>query len=277
MGTPWDISGGVYDSKFLAVGTQDSNPQSVAFSADGTKAYINGVTNDKIFQYTLSTAWDISTGSYASKSMDYGAEMTTGNGFTLADSGTKCYVISSAGIIYRYTLTTAWDISTGVYASDSLDISTQADAPFDIDLSTDGTKVYAIDKTDETIYQYTLSTPWSVNSGSYANKSMSFATQATAMRGGVIGDSGTKYYVADPGSNTIYQYNLTTAWDISTGSYASKSMAVGSEDTNQFDIALSTDGTKAYTVGLDNTKIYQYKLVDVAAVAAGWGRIPIGG
>lgn len=53
-GAAWDISTGSYASKSLSVAAQESVPLALAFSSDGTKAYIVGNITDTIYQYTLS-------------------------------------------------------------------------------------------------------------------------------------------------------------------------------------------------------------------------------
>jgi hypothetical protein len=42
----------------------DITPKNVAFNGDGTKVYMSGGQSDASYQYTLSTAWDISTASF---------------------------------------------------------------------------------------------------------------------------------------------------------------------------------------------------------------------
>ena len=102
---PWDISTGSYASKSLSVTAQDAFPEGLAFSADGTKAYILGGTNDTIYQYTLSTPWDISTGSYASKSLSVTAQETGPRGLAFSSDGTKAYIVGANNdTIYQYTL-----------------------------------------------------------------------------------------------------------------------------------------------------------------------------
>ena len=102
--------------------------------------------------------------------------------------------------------------------------------------------------------------PWDISGGVYASKSLSVSAQASGASGLAFSSDGTKAYVSDQISDTIYQYTLTTAWDISTGSYASKSLSVTAQETNPQTIAFSSDGTKAYIVGSTSNTIYQYTL-----------------
>ena len=80
--------------------------------------YIVGMTNDNVFQYTLGTAWDLSTASYASLCVSVGAQETTPRALAFSSDGTKMYVGGNINdTIYQYTLGTAWNVSTATYAS----------------------------------------------------------------------------------------------------------------------------------------------------------------
>jgi sugar lactone lactonase YvrE len=263
----WDVSTGSYASKSLSVSTQSTTPHGVAFSSDGTKAYVLENGGDTIYQYTLSTAWDISTGSYASKSLSVTSQETAARGLAFSSDGTKAYIVGSANdTIYQYTLSTAWDVSTGSYASKSLSVSTQSTTPSGLAFSADGTKAYVLEPvTSDTIYQYTLSTAWDISTGSYASKSLSVASQEGNPNAVAFSSDGTKAYIVGSTNDTIYQYTLSTAWDISTGSYASKSLSVTSQETEPLGLAFSSDGTKAYVVGSTNDTIYQYTLSSTPA------------
>ena len=61
---------------------------------------------------------------------------------------------------------------------------------------------------------------------------------------------GTKMYIVGGGSgDAIYQYTLSTAWDITTASYDSINISVASQDTVATDIRFKPDGTVMYISG----------------------------
>ena len=102
---PWDIFGGYYSGKSLSVAAQDASPAGLAFSSDGTKVYVLGFEKVRVSQYTLSTAWDISTGSYASKSLSVSTQDETSQDLAFSPDGTKVYVLGdSNNRIYQYEL-----------------------------------------------------------------------------------------------------------------------------------------------------------------------------
>ena len=63
LSTAWIISTASYVQSFSVAG-QEINPQGLFFKDDGTKMYVIGSTGDDVNEYTLSSAWDISTASY---------------------------------------------------------------------------------------------------------------------------------------------------------------------------------------------------------------------
>jgi hypothetical protein len=115
VSTAGDLSTATYASKSLSFASKDTNTVGMAISGDGLHAYMGGVTNARIYQYDLSTAWDVSTGSDASKSLDVSGEMAYPLSFAFKSDGTKIYVLDPSSNVLQYSLSTAWDVSTGSY------------------------------------------------------------------------------------------------------------------------------------------------------------------
>ena len=116
----WDLGTASYDgaAKDLAVGTEDGAPQGIAFKSDGTRLYMVGRANDKVYQYTLSTAWDLDTASYdgAAKDLAVRTEDAAPQGISFKSDGTRLYMVGQiTGKVYRYTLSIAWDLGTASY------------------------------------------------------------------------------------------------------------------------------------------------------------------
>jgi hypothetical protein len=92
----------------------------VFFKSDGTTMYMVGNGHDTVYQYTLSTAWDVSTAIYASKSLSVGAQDASPTGVFFKPDGTTMYIISdSTDRVYQYTLFTTWNytaVSTAIAA-----------------------------------------------------------------------------------------------------------------------------------------------------------------
>ena len=152
----WDISTASYDNKSFSVGSQDATPAGLFFKPDGTKMYITGYQKDVVFQYSLSTARDVSTASYDSKSFSVSSQDTSAWCLFFKSDGTKMYVSGrGSDRVYQYSLSTAWDVSTASYDSKSFGVSSQATNHYSLFFKSDGTKMYIAG--DGPIYQYSLS------------------------------------------------------------------------------------------------------------------------
>ena len=253
----YDLSGAAYDSVSFSVSGQETVPRAVTFKSDGTKMYVMGSTGDDVNEYSLSTAWDVSTASYTTV-FSVSSQETVPSGMFFKPDGTAFYIVgNNTDSAYQYSLSTAWNISTASYASKSLNLST-ASSPQGLYFKSDGTKAYFLGLTNDTVYQYSLSTAWDISTGSYDSVSFSVTTQSFLPYDLTFKPDGTKMYVTGVGNQAIYQYSLSTAWDLSTASYDSISFSTSSQDTSPNGMAFKSDGTKMYIIGNNSDTIYQY-------------------
>ena len=255
--TAWDISTASYIGKSFSVATQDGAPSALFFKSDGTKFYMLGNNNDTVYQYSCSTAWDVSTASYDSKSFSVTTQETSPTGLFFKDDGTKLYIIGqTSDNVLEYSLLTPWDISTAYAAY--FYVGGQENIPGDIQFKPDGTKFYIIGTNTDTVYQYSCSTAWDISTASYIGKSFSVATQDGAPSALFFKSDGTKFYVVGNTSDNVYQYSCSTAWDVSTASYDSKSFSVTTQEINPQALFFKNDGTQFYIVGTTNDSVFQY-------------------
>ena len=254
----YDLSGAVYDSiDSAALSTQIGQGQGFFFKPDGTKMYASDTSN--AYEYSLSTAWDLSTLSYSNNSLSLSSADDPNNTFFKTD-GTKFYVVSkNDSYILEFDVSSAWDISTGSsgYSRRYL-VSSQMSNPTGIFFKPDGSKMYVLSNSSDTVYQYGLSTAWTVTTASYESKSFSVTTQATNPRSIQLNNDGTKLFVSCTTTDYIYQYNLSTAYDISTASYSGYSLDISSQNGFPYSIGFKSDGLKIYMFGATSDKIHQY-------------------
>ena len=164
-----------------------------------------------------SVGYSLSSASYDSKSFSTLAQNGNASGVFFKPDGTKAYVVGPAtnAVLYQYGLSTAWDASTGSYDSVSFTLTDNAGNVF---FKPDGTSMYVMNSTDDALDQYNLSIAWDITSSSYS-QSFSHATQDDNAKGIFFKPDGTKMYIAGWTNDKVYEYNLSTAWDISTASY----------------------------------------------------------
>ena len=153
----WDITTALYVSPSFSVSSQDSQPHGLIFSPDGLKMFVVGLSFDNVYQYSLATAWDITTATYDSVSFDVSDEDTQPRGFTFSSDGLKMFIVGNTNdSVFQYSLTTAWDISTAVHHSISLDISSQDTFPHGITFSSDDTKMFVLGDSSNRIHPYDM-------------------------------------------------------------------------------------------------------------------------
>ena len=257
----FDVTPDYFDVTGFPVGTQEGSPTDLFFKDDGTKVYIIGNGNDRIYQYSLSVAWDVTTASYENKSFLVSSQETESRGLFFKDDGTKVYIVGTTNdTIYQYALGTAWDISTASYDNKSFSVAGQDLTPGGLFFKPDGTKVYIIGPTNDTIYQYTLSTPWDISTASYDSKSFLVQTQEGTPTELFFKPDGTKVYMTGTTSDFVRQYTLATPWDISTASFDNVSFSVTTQDSAPQGLYFKSDGTEMYMVGSTNNTVFSYTL-----------------
>jgi len=155
--TSWDVSTATYANKSKNVNSQEGYPRSVTFNSDGNKMYIVGYNTDTVYQYALSTSWDVSTATYASKSKDVSSQDSYPYDVTFNSDGNKMYIMGyGTGTVYQYALSTPWDVSTATYANKSKDVSNEDTYPLSVTFNLNGNKMYIMGYGTDTVYQYTL-------------------------------------------------------------------------------------------------------------------------
>ena len=254
----YDLGAAVYDSVSFSVATEEATPNGVTFNENGTKMFICGSAGDEVNEYALSTAWDVSTASYTTV-FSVSAQDTAPEDIAFKPDGTKMYMVGRTGdAVYQYSLSTAYGISTVSYDSVSLSVSSQDIFPTGLRFSSDGTKLFVLGDTNDTIYQYGLTTAWDLSTASYASKSFSVASQDPAPSSLAFNSSGTKLFVIGRSTRDAFQYTLSTAWDISTASYDSITFVLENQPGDPAGMAFSADGTKMYVVDYNADLVYQY-------------------
>ncbi len=155
---------------------------------------------------------------------------------------------------------TPWDVSTATYDNKSGYVGEQASYPYDVSFKPDGTKMYIMDEDGYTVYQYSLSTAWDVSTATYEDKSKDVGDEETSPYGVFFKPDGIKMYIVGYANETVYQYSLSTAWDVSTATYEDREKYVGDQDSYPYGVFFKPDGTKMYIMGYDGYTVFQYSL-----------------
>jgi len=212
LSTAWDISTSTYLQNF-SISSQEATPQDLFLKSDGGKMYVVGSTGDAVYEYNLSTAWDISTAAY-SQNFSVSAQASVPTGLFFKPDGTKMYVASFSQSIKEYDLSTAWDVSTASFLQ-SLYVGTVEVQPRAIAFSPDGASMFVVGSASDAVNKYSLSTAWDISSASYLTN-FSVAAQSTSPNGLSFKSDGLKMYMAS--GSSVYQYSTGTI-DIATFTY----------------------------------------------------------
>ncbi len=261
----FDVQGATYEDKSLSL-TQ-TNPQDLVLNSDGTKMYLQdgGFNADSIYEFSLSTAYDISTATSTGNSFNlYSASFNSRSpqGLGISSDNTKLYSLDDdLNAIYQIDMSTASDLSTASYNSVAL-TGLDTDGAASVKgffIGNNGTKLYAVDAVDDLVYQYTLSTAWDISTASYDSVTHDISSLnnndpfPTDLR---FKSDGTKFFVLEASGDSVYSFSLSTAWDVSTASLDSGSLSI--PYTNVVGFFIDSSGDKMYLLDNSAEVIYQY-------------------
>ena len=272
-----------------SVASNVSMPSGIALSPDGTKIFMSSYANSNLTQYSLTTAYEISTlDTSTSVTLNLGAgsdalstDANKVQGFSFNNDGTKVFAIDQDGKLNAHTLSTPYDISNAtqdaddglVWDNNSTIYSTHGEdlEPHDITFNNDGTKMYLFDYWGyEVVVEYHLSTPFLTSSASLGNVFDLDDVNVKFLQDLRFDDDGTRMYLIDSGTGhgawNFYVYKLSTGFDTSTATYVGKLAnffdASGGQGT-PLGMHFSKDGMKLYQVtyrGDSANKIHEYNL-----------------
>jgi len=237
------------------VSAQDTNSTGLAFKPDGSQLYVIGGVGDNVYQYSLSTAFDVSTASF-SQSFDVSTQDGAPQGVVFKPDGSQMYVTGAVGEnVYQYTLSTAFDVSTASFVR-SFDVSTQDSLPFGAVFKPDGGQLYVVGATNDNVYQYSLSTAYDISTASFV-RSLDVSPQDSFPSGLAFKPDGSRLYVTGSSNANVYQYSVSTDFDISTASFV-RSLDVSPQDSDPTGVVFKPDGGHLYVVGKGGNSVYQY-------------------
>jgi len=253
--TPFNVTTAEFVDSF-SVAAQETVPTGVAFSSDGAKMFVVGVTGDDVNEYTLGTPFNVTTAEFVD-SFSVQAQETSPFGLAFSSDGTKMFVVGESETdLNEYTLSTAFDVSTGIFVG-SFSVAAQGTGPSDVAFSPDGTKMFVVGFDGDDVSQYTLTNAFTLFPAFV--DSFSVTDQETDPQGLAFSSDGTKMFVAGAAGTDINEYTLTTPFDVSTAQFVG-SFSVTDQDTDPAGLAFNPDGTKMFVVGIDGRDVNEYTL-----------------
>lgn len=209
------------------------------------KAGLLGASSTKV--------WDLSSAVYAGN-FDISSQATTALGVEIGNNGERAYVVcSDTDSIYQYNLADPYEISTATNAASVLTSSTDT-FPCAIHFKPDGTKFFLLGGQNLKVYEYDLATPWEIATSSLVQEK-GISAQTTQPRDLFFRQDGLRFFTTHTQNQLVLQYDMTTAWDISTASFVS-SGSVPYPDG----IAFDDRGIQFFVCSSFYNSIYRYEV-----------------
>ena len=211
LSPPFDTS----NPEFVAatsLSDQESEPQDLAFSNNGTKMFVIGSHNDTVIEYDLDPPFDASTLSFVAAT-SISSKVPYPAGIAFSNDGTKMFVIDTAGKdVNEYDLSIPFDASTLEFVN-ATSIEEQEGKPAGIAFSNDGTKMFVIGTAGKDVNEYDLSIPFDASTLEFVNAT-SISEQEVNPTGIAFSSDGAKMFVTGLSGKTVNAYALSSVYPI---------------------------------------------------------------
>ena len=252
--------------------TQQKQPTGVLFNPDGTKMYSTGITQNKIYMYNLTSPFVVTTATYASKICDLEGE-NDALMFRFNSNGTAMFVLDtkSTETIDKYSLTTAYDISTCTFVTGSSQDFGEGLEMRSFAFSNDGLKIFIFDQdgnsNKHSIKQYSLSSSFDLSNPTlttdYIGHNGDLNSIEDFAQGLEFSSDGSKMFITGNNEDTILEFSLSNPFDL-TATVTYEGEYIVNDVVELAAITFSTDGSKMIVADWKNTDatrgVYQYDL-----------------
>lgn len=267
--TPYDIRTAVFIRETTPFSTEENDVRSLAFNADGTKAYITGRSKTSVYEYALTEAYNLATIQFSG--VNQGIDLTplgiiNPEEVSFSDDGTKMFVLDNDNsTIHEYYMDSSpLDVVSINLSGNPAKNASAVD--FEVTFSEAVTGVDVNDFELEASSEL-IGAAISAVSGSGTSYLVT-VSDIPAFADGILSidlkSSGTGIVDVIDGAPTSgftdgnYFY-AGVAFDVSKAVF-SKHYSVASEDEGPRSIAFNPKGTKMFVMGRVNDAIYSYKL-----------------
>lgn len=241
----------------FSVSAQENISQGLTFNSDGSKMYIVGGSGDDVNEYSLAQAYDVSTASFVDT-------------FDLVDSNPQAIIFNTLGdkmfivgdennTIIEYALASDFDVSTAIDPPLNTFNTAPQTSPRGIAFNSDGTVMFVVGITTDQVYQYDLPAAFDLGVAPVLDTTFDVSGQDNNPEGITFNNDGTKMFIVGLENDQIYEYSLTTAFDIDTAAFTG-GFDVSAQDTQPTSIEFNSDGTKMFVLGNTSDGVNEYTL-----------------
>ncbi len=149
----------------------------------------------------------------------------------------------------------AWDITSAVYDGYN-NLSSVYTDPYSLAFSTDGTKLY-LGGEQKVVVQYDCSVAWNLSTCVNSNKNKTISLSAFGLD--FSDDGGAFYVISSIEGGQLAQWNMSTAWDVSTATFTWNTSGLGPNGigglNGSISIRFGQNGSRLYTTDVGNESV----------------------
>lgn len=246
----------------------------IKFNSDdtfpGTKMYIVSNTGDRIDQYSVSPAFDLTIDAtfdnktfFIPNSPPPPDELVP-TGMAWSDTGTELFIVGDQNAtVLQYEVGTAFDISTVITPKRTLTMPTGLSTPTGLTFNDDGSKMFVSAGTpDGKVTQFKLNTNYSLQGGFVNEGFVSLLLVVPNPRGVEFNDDGSKMFVVGRDNDKVTQFSLANPFDVTAGGviltdeFDLSTFSIN----NPFGLTFSNDGLQMFVLDFGLKTVFQFTL-----------------
>lgn len=253
--------------------TRDTAMHSMFFKPDGNKVYFLGATNDRVNEFNLASSWYLPSANYV-QNVSVSAQETAPTALTFSNDGTYMYIAGTVrDNIYRYTLSTAWNVATASL-SQTFQLSAYETSVGGITFDSTGANLYVLGSSSDRVHQFNLAVAYSLATASF-KQSILINTQDTTSSDLYFRGDGYRFYLIGTTSDLIHEYDMSIAWNVQTTTYTGNAY-IGRLETIPTMLSFDEFGEKVYFGGTSSANTYQVALADPWEISSIDYSLPVG-
>ena len=254
-------------------------PMAIAFNPSGTKMFVVGMSQNKIYEFDLTTGFDVSTASKNSNECSFIGLGDDAVDINFNSDGTKIFLVDQGqggapNTIEEFDLSTAYDVSSCTHVEEHF--AGDFVGLVGIEFNTDGTKLFIYNTAGaDSIKQYSLNSPYNLSNITLQKQSTgtsdkTFSTIESQPMGFTFSSDGSKMFITGTKKDKVQEFNLSTPFDLSSVSRTS-AYDISNEIVAVGGISFSNDGLKMFV--LDSNLNAANKDVNEYDLTCGFGVI----
>ncbi len=211
-------------------------------------------------------SWQVAGAAYSGRSTDISEHTADARALAFQPDGSRMYVVGrGTRNVVEYTLAKPWEVDSAEYARELQLAATAAHGLF-LHPET-GADMYVLNRSE--ILQYELAIPWEVDSATLRKRKPLHCENASLVRGHDIhfAPDGTRFYVEDRINQEVYQYRLSTPWDVATLAWEN-TLDISREQRAVRGIELHPEGSRMWLLDTARREILEYDLSEPWQVAS---------